>query len=129
MSEKCLDPPVRPMRKEQTPGAFRKLWGLEDEDDVFKDNGEWTESMQRDFEESRAEEQSKRERERDQMINWYEKYENNEENEEAEVPKYKSSEPKPSKREVEEHMLTHVPFRTWCPHCVRGKERAAYHKG
>ena len=26
-------------------------------------------------------------------------------------------------------MLTHVPFRTWCPHCVRGKARAAYHKG
>ena len=25
-------------------------------------------------------------------------------------------------------MLTHIPFRTWCPHCIRGKARATYHK-
>ena len=28
---------------------------------------------------------------------------------------------KPSRREIEEHMATHIPFRSWCPHCVRGK--------
>ena len=31
---------------------------------------------------------------------------------------------KPSKREVEEHMATHIPFRSWCPHCVRGKSKS-----
>ena len=66
MNDECIDTPVRPMRKERAPSAFRKLWGLEDEDDVFKDNGVWTESMQRDFEENRAEEQSKREN--DQLV-------------------------------------------------------------
>ena len=25
----------------------------------------------------------------------------------------------PSRKEVEEHFLTHVPYRNWCPHCVR----------
>ena len=28
---------------------------------------------------------------------------------------------KPSQEEVDAHMLTHLLFRSWCPHCVRGK--------
>ena len=35
---------------------------------------------------------------------------------------------KPSKEEVEEHMATHLPFRSWCPHCVRGKSKGKPHK-
>ena len=27
----------------------------------------------------------------------------------------------PTPREIEEHMVTHMPFRSWCPHCVRGR--------
>ena len=27
----------------------------------------------------------------------------------------------PTQAEVDEHMLTHVPFRSWCPHCVKGR--------
>ena len=27
---------------------------------------------------------------------------------------------KPSKEEWENHMRTHIPYRKWCPHCVRG---------
>ena len=27
----------------------------------------------------------------------------------------------PTKEEWEQHMMTHVPFRNWCPHCVRGR--------
>ena len=30
----------------------------------------------------------------------------------------------PTAREVEEHMLTHVPFRSWRPHCVAGQASA-----
>ena len=35
---------------------------------------------------------------------------------------------KPSNDEVDEHMLTHLPFRSWCPHCVRGKSKGKPHK-
>ena len=34
----------------------------------------------------------------------------------------------PSKAEVAQHRLTHRPFRSWCPHCVRGKGRADKHR-
>ena len=27
----------------------------------------------------------------------------------------------PSRAEREQHELTHIPFRSWCPHCVRGR--------
>ena len=29
---------------------------------------------------------------------------------------------KPSQKEVEEHERTHLPFRSWCEHCVKGKQ-------
>jgi len=25
----------------------------------------------------------------------------------------------PTEQEVKDHMMTHVPFRDWCPHCVK----------
>ena len=34
----------------------------------------------------------------------------------------------PSLEEVTQHQLTHRPFRSWCPHCVRGKGREDPHK-
>ena len=34
---------------------------------------------------------------------------------------------RPSDKEVEEHERTHVPFRSWCQHCVRGKAKAHPH--
>ena len=34
---------------------------------------------------------------------------------------------KPSKREVEEHERTHLPFRSWCEHCVKGKAKSHPH--
>ena len=34
---------------------------------------------------------------------------------------------RPSEAEVEEHMVTHLPFRAWCKHCVRGKSKAKKH--
>ena len=33
----------------------------------------------------------------------------------------------PTEKEVEEHNLTHLPYRNWCPHCVAGKGKAASH--
>ena len=34
----------------------------------------------------------------------------------------------PSKAEVEAHYLTHVPYRNWCPHCVRGRGKDLDHR-
>ena len=34
----------------------------------------------------------------------------------------------PSLEQVRQHRLTHRPYRSWCPHCIRGKGRAAQHR-
>lgn len=33
----------------------------------------------------------------------------------------------PSKQEIEEHSLTHLPFRAWCPHCVAARAKDMKH--
>ena len=33
----------------------------------------------------------------------------------------------PTQEEVEQHMVTHLPFRSWCVHCVKGKAKAQGH--
>ena len=33
----------------------------------------------------------------------------------------------PSRQEALEHNCTHIPFRDWCPHCVRGKAKGNPH--
>ena len=35
---------------------------------------------------------------------------------------------KPSQEEVNEHMLTHLPFRSWCVHGVKGKAVGKVHR-
>ena len=35
---------------------------------------------------------------------------------------------RPSDKEVEEHERTHLPYRDWCPHCVRGRGRGEQHR-
>ena len=52
-------------------------------------------------------------------------WENLEESEEVE---FKGIRPKPSQEEVDRHMATHLPFRSWCEFCVRGKAKNAVHK-
>ena len=34
----------------------------------------------------------------------------------------------PTDEERREHNLTRLPFRNWCPHCVRGRSREADHR-
>ena len=48
--------------------------------------------------------------------------------EEASRPTTRAPPVKPSAAEVENHMVTHLPFRDWCPHCVRGKSGSKAHK-
>ena len=50
------------------------------------------------------------------------------ETEEARKPKAARVPTRPSQEEVDEHMITHLPFRSWCPHCIRGKSKGKPHK-
>ena len=34
----------------------------------------------------------------------------------------------PSKEEYDRHQLTHIPYRSWCPHCIRGRGKNAAHQ-
>eukprot|EP00959_Pyramimonas_sp_CCMP1952_P425385 8910739-Pyramimonas_sp.AAC.1 len=44
------------------------------------------------------------------------------------LPKRVHCDMRPSKGEVEAHNTTHLPYRSWCPHCVRGKARRRNHR-
>ena len=113
--------PVRPSEDcARAHGRLRRTWGLdnEEEEDPFKDDGRWMDGWMKDL---RRKEEAKEEEKR--------KSEGITEEEEGVKPMVKNTEPQPSRKEIEEHMLTHIPFRSWCPHCVRGKARAKYHKG
>ena len=48
--------------------------------------------------------------------------------EEAERPKVRRQPKQPTKKEREEHECTHIPYRSWCTHCVRGRGRNTMHK-
>ena len=47
---------------------------------------------------------------------------------EAELPRKVTWDMRPSKEEVDLHNTTHLPYRSWCPHCVRGKARRRNHR-
>ena len=34
----------------------------------------------------------------------------------------------PTQREIDEHELTHIPFRDWCIHCMKGRGQANQHR-
>ena len=34
----------------------------------------------------------------------------------------------PSQEEIDQHMTNHVPFRSWCPHCVAGQAQPSQHR-
>ena len=50
------------------------------------------------------------------------------ESEEAKPPEVLRDPGAPTPREIEEHNVTHMPFRSWCPHCVAGKAQERPHK-
>ena len=43
--------------------------------------------------------------------------------EEGHAPRVLSSPGQPSQKEREKHAVSHIPFRSWCDHCVRGRGR------
>ena len=50
-----------------------------------------------------------------------------EESEEAAKVRLLPSPTPPSRQEMLEHNISHMPFRSWCPHCVAGKAKANKH--
>ena len=46
----------------------------------------------------------------------------------ARVPRTLRAPPAPTEQEREEHNLTHLPFRSWCPVCVQAKSRQDHSK-
>ena len=46
---------------------------------------------------------------------------------EALEPRIVTKPSRPNSAEVESHMATHMPFRSWCPHCVKGKSTGKAH--
>ena len=51
-----------------------------------------------------------------------------EESQEAVAPKGQPAPSTPSAEEEANHNMTHLPYRSWCPQCVRGKGKASPHK-
>ena len=49
------------------------------------------------------------------------------EEEEAQEPARLKDTVKPSPDEVAVHMVSHLPYRDWCPHCVRGRALSRTH--
>jgi hypothetical protein len=50
------------------------------------------------------------------------------ESEESRKPNVKRLPPQVAQEEVDRHNVTHLPFRSWCQHCVRGKATDDHHK-
>ena len=50
-----------------------------------------------------------------------------EESDEAATAKVLPSPSPPSRQEMLEHNITHMPFRNWCPHCLAGKAKSTKH--
>ncbi len=46
----------------------------------------------------------------------------------VESPKLRNVPTAPSQQEIEDHNVNHLPFRSWCKHCVRGKSKAHPHR-
>ena len=50
------------------------------------------------------------------------------ESQEAVAPKGQPTPSTPTAEEVANHNMTHLPYRSWCPQCVRGRGKASPHK-
>ena len=48
-------------------------------------------------------------------------------NQKDKVPKLRKPH-QPTREEWEEHMILHLPYRNWCPHCVNGRAKNEPHR-
>ena len=64
----------------------------------------------------------------DVTVTCYENYDGLNVYEGVENPKLTRAPLAPSQQEIKDHIVNHLPFRSWCKHCVRGKSKAIPHK-
>ena len=57
-----------------------------------------------------------------------ESYDNSIVYDDVEDPKLSKVPTAPSQQEIEDHNVNHLPFRSWCKHCVRGRSKAHPHR-
>ena len=76
--------------------------------------------MMRPFDQDQEEEEARQENE--------EEHGENKESEEAARAKMVRAGYNPTQREIYEHRITHLPFRAWCVHCVKGKAKGLAHR-
>eukprot|EP00971_Amphidinium_carterae_P147755 2928613-Amphidinium_carterae.1 len=48
-------------------------------------------------------------------------------NKKHKLPTYKTP-VLPTQQEIDEHNITHLPYRDWCKHCVQGKSESQHHQ-
>eukprot|EP00971_Amphidinium_carterae_P255889 5080818-Amphidinium_carterae.1 len=48
--------------------------------------------------------------------------------EQADVPRQLRQPHQPTSLEVQEHRITHMPYRSWCPICVKAKGQPTHHR-
>ena len=88
---------------------------------VEQDNGDWEEYATRLKKAVKAKSEGPREE--------VEEIEGEGEEENGQRKTKRMLDPKlPSPEEVRQHNLTHMPYRNWCPHCVRGRGKEMDHK-
>ena len=58
----------------------------------------------------------------------FEEKENNDDSGEAVDVKIMKRPEEPTQDEIDKHMCTHIPFRSWCSHCVMGKAKNNRHE-
>eukprot|EP00971_Amphidinium_carterae_P350019 6491346-Amphidinium_carterae.1 len=46
----------------------------------------------------------------------------------ATIPKQLRQPPQPTKQDQEQHRITHMPYRSWCPICVKAKGHSVHHR-
>eukprot|EP00971_Amphidinium_carterae_P291486 5786554-Amphidinium_carterae.1 len=46
----------------------------------------------------------------------------------ANPPKQLRQPPQPTKQEQEQHRISHMPYRSWCPICVAAKGQSVHHR-
>ncbi len=63
------------------------------------------------------------------MVLNFEREDAEEKEEEGEVIRRRRSHPAPSKAERDAHARTHIPYRSWCKHCVAARGPATQRRG
>ena len=99
--------------------------GDEVKEGLARESGEVWNRVMEPFDQDKEEEDQKDKDEKEEKV-WQETVGN------AVVEKNKAKMVKsgynPTRREIEEHMVNHLPCRAWCRHCVKGKAKGLPHR-